>query len=88
MLSFGNSLCLDGAELQGHSYLFHAAPKCPMNHRVLRSEPPGTLGEDLESFGAEVRNGELSRHFLKLHFSGRNENRSGGQATGFIFTQG
>ena len=44
-----------------------------MNYDLLRLEPPGTLGEGLGSVGAEVRNGELSRLFLKLHFSRRKE---------------
>lgn len=74
-MSFGNSLVLRGAELEGHRHLFNAAPKCPMKYDLLTSmsEPPGTLGEDLESVGAEVRNGELPRLFLKLHLFRRKE---------------
>lgn len=39
------------------------------------------LKEDLESLGEEMRDGELSKCFLKFSFSG-------GQLPGFIFTQG
>lgn len=67
--SFCNHLCVRGC-LQGHKCLFHAAPKCPMNHDL----PPlarttrnikGRLGKFWRGTG------ELSRHFLKPHFSGR-----------------
>lgn len=41
------------------------------------------LREDLESLGEEMRDGELSRRFLKLFFWRKD---SGGELPGFIFT--
>lgn len=67
----------EGPRLEGHKYLFHVALRCPMNYDLLRAEPPGMSGDNLESFREEVRSGELNRHFLKFHFSRRKEDRPG-----------
>lgn len=76
----------EGLRLQGHKYLFHAAPKCPMNHDLLKSEPPGTLREGLEGFGEEVVNypGTFSN---PISLKGRRTD-PGGQLAGLFFTHG